>query len=219
MIKKYIKISGVCFFILTSSLTYSEDKIRFSMVAGNENQCSLFLLQLNSIWGGPRPSSKLKEIRATWKDGGIKLPNNITRNPMYYDFNNDGKTDAVFKYDGGGSYLKGTILSVLYNTEKYPDDTSSISISDLTIFPCQFDKKVPEPSSCPPASQKADSAGINVLLSGHEVFFRGRYTDMTPLKYKQESYLLLRSLSDGVSAAVIKPKGVTNFETTCIFGR
>lgn len=140
-----------------------------------------------------------------------------------FDFDNDGIVDKIFSYYGAGSYILGTILYVSYGDKNETiNKKDKLTIKDIKIFPCQFDKSVKKSSSCPTISQDADEAGISVSFgSGENIFFRGRYTSMIPFKYKNKTYLILRSSSWDTknSAAVIYPYSKTNFKPVCLFKR
>ena len=195
----------------------------YTMLKSTGNACPATLGYLNNFLNGPfsEELGGVTLIRGNNDDGvELELPNGESFSSVEVDFDNDGFLDQVFRYDGGGHYIMGTILYVAYGSEKNDfSDAEKLAISDVKIFPCQFDKGILESSSCPTVSQENDEAGINVSIGKKEVFFRGRYTDIMMVKYKEKTYLILRSFSDDTKmyAAVIEPRGGVKYKSTCIF--
>jgi hypothetical protein len=196
-------------------------EFHYTMLKSTGNACPAILAHLNNLLNGPFSEELngvklMRETNADW----VRLPSGFSRQPIEGDFDNDGTIDQVFQYDDGGRYICGTILYVVLGSEKkHFSSTENLSVSDVKIFPCQFDKRVLKSSSCPTISQEGDEAGINVSIGKKEVFFHGRYTDITLVRYKEKTYLVLRGVSGDtkIYGAVIEPRGGTKYSSTCLF--
>lgn len=170
------------------------------------------------------PAATLERLDQLEPVPTFALPPPLNQNrARIYDFNNDGRADRVFRYDGAGSYLFGTLLYVVYGEAVPGIDGGVARLSDVHIFPCRFDPAVHASSACAPVSQEADGAGVRVQPPGaaSPVFFNGRYTDITPVRYRGRTYLILRGVSGPAArqAAVIEPSGSSGYASTCLFRR
>lgn len=209
--------------IITLTDTNAVAEPYYTMLKSTSNVCPAILRYYNNFFNGPFPEELggVKWIRDFNSEGvELELPNGTSFQPVQIDFDNDGFVDQVFSYDGGGSYILGTILYVAYGSKKNDfSNTEKVTISDVKIFPCQFDTSVSKSSNCPTVSQDSDEAGINVSIGNQEVFFRGRYTDIMLVRYKAKTYLILRSISEDTKmyAAVLEPRGDTKYSSTCLF--
>ena len=198
-------------------------EFHYKILKSTGNACPAILAYLNNFLNGPF-SEKLggvELIRQTNTEGGmLELPSGESLQSIEVDFDNDGFVDQVFRYDGGGSYISGTILYVAFGSGKNNfTNTEKLSIPEVKIFPCQFDKSVSKSSSCPTVSQESDEAGIKVSIGKKDVFFRGRYTDIMLVRYKEKTYLILRSTSEDskMFGAVIEPSGGIKYSSTCLY--
>lgn len=153
----------------------------------------------------------------------FQLPSGLGATPLVdFDFDNDGITDRVFSREEAGSYIFGTILFVAFgrNDERVVLKKDALTVADVKIFPCQFDQKIISSSSCPMISQGADEAGITISIgSTPPILFRGRYTMIEPIRYKNRTYLLLRGTSSTTKAygGVIEPTGSTSYRPVCLY--
>jgi hypothetical protein len=148
-----------------------------------------------------------------------KLPGGLIGTPMTFDFNNDGNGDLIFLYEGSGKFIKGSILYVILNAEKKNlDPQRTIQLSDIRVYPCQFNKAKRSAEECPPLSRDNDESNIHVNI-GEGMIFRGRYTALTPVFFKGETYFLLRGQSYGTDdyAAAIKVDKENKFSSVCLF--
>lgn len=222
-IKKLIILLSLSITLLLSYTSTVAAELRYHMLKSTGNACPTMINYLNNYLNGSS-SEELEDVKLLQASdtAWVKLPSGISRQPIEVDFDNDGNIDHVFQYDEGGSYICGTILYVVFDVKKKQlRNAKNLSISDVNIFPCQFDKRVSGASSCPTMSQGSDEAGIKVSINNKEVFFRGRYTDITPVRYKDKTYLILRSVSDDTKmyGAVIEPSGGTGYISRCLFKR
>lgn len=156
-------------------------------------------------------------------EGSVILRSGLSAYPLEdFDFDNDGVVDRVFARHEAGSYIFGTILFVAFGRKGETDaeKKEALTVADVKIFPCQFDKRIAGSGSCPMVSQDGDEAGITVAIgSTPSVLFRGRYTDIHPIQFKKRTYLILRSrsLSTKNYAGVIEPTGDTSYRPVCLF--
>lgn len=222
---EYSRIVKIVFLLLSlsSSSLFAEAIQGYRLIAGDDIACKGFKNYLNNFMGYSsvidKSVSQFEGIPL--KPEVVKLPNGIRMSPHKLDFNNDGKDEVYFRYDGGGSYLLGTILYVINQPEKLNSEFSNILKGDLHVFPCQYDNHHFSTGDCPTFSQKADEAGVLVSIGKESVFFRGRYTDIQILRKSQNNYLLLRSMSQDTIdyAAVVKPFGIKSYKSICILKR
>ena len=213
-------------FDILSNFDFSDKPMVYKTIKSTHEVCDIALDEVNSriLEKTPAINNLLREHS---DKGEFITPNGkpykTFTSPSLFDFDNDGMLDRVFSYSNAGSYITGDIFYVEYGDQNKTISTKDkLTIENIKIFPCQFDNSIIKSSSCPTISQGADGAGIDVSFeSGESLFFRGRYTSMTPFKYKNKTYLILRSNSQSTenSAAVIYPYSKTNFKSVCLFKR
>ena len=195
----------------------------YKLIAGDENQCDCFKDYYNNLCQYyPAIVKSVAEIEGVHLKGeAVKFPDGTMRTPYLLDYNNDGIEEVYFRYDESTHYMMGAALFVVYNHEKLRTDLSNLSISDLHVFPCQYDESDYQSIDCPPFSQNADSAGITVSIDNENVDFWARYTDIRILRKDKVNYLLLHGISHETIdyTAVVKPVGVDSYESVCIFKR
>ncbi len=205
-------------FLALSSLSAMAAKPQYSIIAGKDEACKLTQGFLNSERSKvPAGFSLLAQPQTP---ANAKLPAEAQGEQLTnFDFDNDGVPDQVFSYDGASTYLMGTIFYVQHGkagSALKPNPT----VADLTIFPCQFDTSVKKSASCPPLAQDADEAGISFDISEDKsVFFRGRYIEMTPIRYQNKTFLVLVSTSGDTRkyAALIEPTPGKRYRSACLF--
>jgi len=207
-----------------SNFHYTNKPMIFQTLVERNDVCKIALKKINNDF-----LNKSIKYNDSFKKGKGKFvaPNGEPwkefSNPDLFDFDNDGITDRIFYYSSDSHYLYGDIFYVAYGNKNATIEKSELSISDIYIFPCRFDPSVTLSSSCPTISQDADGAGINVTFGedNESVFFRGRYTVMTPMIYNNKTYIILRSHSQDTElfSAVIYPFNKTKFECMCLFKR
>lgn len=203
---------------LLSSLPAQAAKRQYSIVAGSGEVCTLAQGFLNSEKTKVPPQFALLAQPQTGAKG--KLPDPAQGEQLQnFDLDNDGVPDQVFAHEGGGSYLLGTLFYVQHGKAGAALKTNP-TVADLSVYPCQFDPSVKKSSSCPALSQDADEAGISFDISEDKsVFFRGRYTEMTPIRYQNKTWLLLVSASGDTRkyAALIEPAPNKKYRSACLF--
>lgn len=198
---------------------------KYRVVAGNMNICGGIRTYLNEYLNLSAMTVKtVKDISASNSDllgpefiklpVGTTYPQGIESQASKLDFYNNGKEDVVFRFDGGGSYITGTILYIMGPEAYKKYGLSNIKQKYLHVYPCQFDKAVRSSSQCPTFSQNAVSAGIFVTVGKKQMYFRGRYTDITILQERNINYLLLRNAQ--YEAAVIEPVAVHDYKSICL---
>lgn len=135
-----------------------------------------------------------------------------------FDFNNDGKKDYVFEDDGAGGYHLGSWIYVVLGGQNLKlSKSGELSLSQVMAFPCQFDN-ISSITKCPSLSQANDDAGIKVTFpNGSNAWFPGRYTGLTPIRFRGQTFLLVGSVSVHGVEAVIRPFGIANYSSECLF--
>lgn len=201
-----------------SKFVYNDKPMIYQTLVSTDDVCKVALKKINDAFLGKQGEySDLPRVR-----GQLDLEYSNFDDPSSFDFNNDGNTDKVFSTSGSGSYLRGDIFYVAYGDEN-STTKSRLTVTDVYIFPCQFDPSVKTSSSCPTISQDADEAGIKVSFGEDQesVFFRGRYTRMWPIEYNNKTYIILHSSSQNTElySAVIYPFEKTKFNSVCLFKR
>lgn len=209
-----------------SRFTFNDEPMTYKTLVSKDDVCQVALKKINDSFLGNY--NDFKDLFSGKAGKGTFItpngePYKELKNPDLFDFNNDGVTDQVFRYSGGGSYLLGDIFYVAYGDKDNSRQNNIFSISDIYIFPCQFDPSVTASNSCPTISQDADEAGIKVSFreNNESAFFRGRYTSMTPIGYNNKTYIVLESNSQDTElySAVIYPFEKTKFRCECLFKR
>lgn len=204
--------------LLVCSLPAHAAKRQYSIVAGNDDVCKLAQGFLNSE--KTKLPAEFKLLAQPQTPANAKLPDPAQGEQLQnFDLDNDGAPDQVFAHEGGGSYLLGTLFYVQHGKPGAafkPNPT----VADLSIYPCQFDPSVKKSASCPAISQDADEAGISFDISEDKsIQFRGRYTEMTPIRYQNKTWLLLVSASGDTRkyAALIEPAPNKKYRSACLF--
>jgi len=211
--------------MLMSDLSLREAPMVFQVLENTADVCSVALEYVNDRF--LRKTTDLQNLNLLRDGSGtLSLPRRTIDDfvkPSIFDFDNDGKNDRVFSYTGGSSYINGNIFYVDFEfSSNLATSKKSLSVSDVIIFPCQFDPRISSPSSCPTISQEADSTGIDVSFPNSEsVVFRGRYTYMVPFRHNDKTYIILKSASKNTQyySAVIFPYERTRLQPVCLFKR
>jgi hypothetical protein len=166
------------------------------------------------------------DLRSEFHTRDVSLPDELriaTEND--FDFFNDGKIDRVFLADFGGHYLMGSLLLVQPGVSS---DRIQVANDDPMkdpgswLIPCQLEPEAKTISECPPFSQANDEAGLTVVNAKgtKTIRFRGRYSELTPLRVDGVTYLVIRAVSqrDGELnySAVIKPQPSRKFSVLCM---
>jgi hypothetical protein len=166
------------------------------------------------------------DLRSEFHTPDVPLPEQLrqfTEND--FDFFNDGKIDRVFIADFGGHYLLGSLLLVQPGESadrvKVGND-DPLKDPGSWFIPCQLEPGAKAVSECPPFSQANDEAGLTVVNRNgtKTVRFRGRFTDLTPLRVDGTTYLVLRAVSEGAGelnySALIQPQRGRKFRVLCM---
>jgi hypothetical protein len=131
----------------------------------------------------------------------------------------------VFLADFGDHYIMGSLLLVqpgLSSDRIRVANDHPIKDPGSWLIPCQFDPEAKTIRECPPFSQANDEAGLTfVNAKGTKTIrFRGRYTELTPLRFDGVTYLVFRAVSEGAGelnySAVIKPQPSRKFSVLCM---
>lgn len=204
--------------LFVCSLPAHAAKLHYNIVAGSDDVCKLAQGFLNSE--KTKPPAGFKLLAQAQTPANAKLPDPAQGDQLQnFDLDNDGVPDQVFAHEGGGSYLLGTLLYVQHG-KPGAALKSKPTITDLSIYPCQFDPSVKKSASCPAISQEADEAGISFDISEDKsIQFRGRYTEMTAIRYQDKTWLLLVSASGDTRkyAALIEPAPNKKYRSACLF--
>lgn len=204
--------------LLFSCLPSMAARPQYSIAAGKDDVCKLAQDYLNSNRSSlPAAMTLLAQPQTP---ASSKLPGDAQGEQLVnFDFDNDGVPDQVFSHDGASNYLMGTVLYVQHGKAGTALKSAPL-VADLAIYPCQFDASVKKSASCPPLAQDADEAGITFdVPGGKSVFFRGRYTEMTPVRYLDKTWLVLVSASADTRkyAALIQPEAGKRYRPACLF--
>ena len=100
-----------------------------------------------------------------------------------------------------------------------PSLDSASNLTDGWFLPCQLDTKSIPIQECPPFSQAHDEAGFAIPNPGRDdVYFRARYSHLTPFTFKGATYLSVTSESEDTRefVAVLKPRPHRSFERSCL---
>lgn len=193
----------------------------FRPVAGVGAACTLAMAYLN----GPRaaPPDGVTLLRTPTQDPAPGLPEGADAKRLQdFDFDNDGALDLVLWEETSSRYAMGDVFYV--RRGPLPASRSpTLEHGGFAVFPCQFDPSTQRSDECPAFSQKRDEAGVAVQVGKDKprVFFRARYTSMTPVRMLGRTHLLLETSSHDTRmwAAVIEPTGGTGFRSVCLFRR
>lgn len=163
--------------------------------------------------------------RPKWTMTGADLPEELKGSgESQLDFDNDGNIDRLLSREYQGTYMQGSVLLVQPGRSSKELKVGSDPLDKSSMFlPCQMDSRQPQITQCPPFSQEHDEAGYEIggARGGESVFFRGRYTDLTPFTFERTTYLGLRGLSENSSdyVAIVKPLPGRKFQPMCLFRR
>src|SRR5712691_10373224 len=94
-------------------------------------------------------------------------------------------------------------------------------LDDPWLLPCQLDAKPIPLEKCPPFSQDFDEAGFSMSAgTSKKIFFRGRYTNLTPFRFSDTTYVAAESTSEDTRGyvGVIKPITGKKFQPVCLLG-
>lgn len=218
LVPRLMTLASLLASLLICSLPAHAAKQQYSIVAGSDEVCKLAQGFLNS------EKTKLPAgftlLAQPQTPANAKLPDPAQGDQLQnFDLDNDGIADQVFAHEGGGSYLLGTLFYVQHGKPGVALKANP-TVADLSIYPCQFDPKVKKSASCPAISQEADEAGISFDISEDKsIQFRGRYTEMTPIRYQNKTWLVLVSASGDTRkyAALIEPAPNKRYRSACLF--
>lgn len=197
----------------------------YEFLDGDAERCPLFLERLNAP---PMFRAELiPNIALVEEEKDVEtLPmpewyvTRLSQSLMWLDFNNDGETDLVGRYSGGGSYVRGTILFVVYGAESKTSKVFPDNAEAVYSFPCQFDKSSPKSTQCPLVKPGGSGGGVQISMK-EDAYFNGRYTEIDILRRQGKTYLELRSNTDDNKsyAAIIEPHEQNKFHSVCLFKR
>ena len=193
----------------------------YELVAESAPLCRPAVQFLNGAAQGQPNFQNLSEA-VQWRKP--HLPSPLDGVPLVdFDFDNDGQADQVFISGRWSRYIAGTLIYVRHAQSSQATANSPAPMEELKIYPCQFDPRSKGPAHCPPRSQDGDEMGIDTHFpsKGVKIFFRGRYTEISPVRYHERTYLLLKSQSADTEryAALIEPLKNDGFRSVCLFRR
>lgn len=168
---------------------------------------------------------KVTLARPVWEDSSLELPPALQGSRVsVFDFDNDGRQDRVFSRLFESNYMDGSVLLIQFGSSARALSIDDNLMGQASLYlPCQMDKKSRAIEDCPSFSQNADEAGYEIPgPPGEEsVFFRGRYTSISPFTFQHATYLGLSSRSEGTTnyVAVVKPLPARKFQPMCLFRR
>ncbi|HEY4368695.1 MAG TPA: hypothetical protein VGN07_15780 [Steroidobacteraceae bacterium] len=130
-----------------------------------------------------------------------------------FDFDNDGVANQVFSKQYENNYMHGSTLLI------DPLMDAESTFTGGWFLPCQLDARSIPVTQCPPFVQAHDDAGFTVPNPGRgEIYFPARYSHLTPLRFKNMTYLVVTSESEDPRefVAVLKPHLDRTFDRTCL---
>lgn len=168
-------------------------------------------------------SQKVTLARPAWEDTDVELPTALRGGRVsVFDFDNDGKLDRIFSRLYESNYMHGSVLLVQPGDSAKTLSVGASLLDQTSLYlPCQMDKKSRAIADCPGFSQNADEAGYEIPGSSRaeSVYFRGRYTSISPFIFRNTTYLGLSSYSYDTSnyVAIVKPLPARKFQPICLF--
>lgn len=198
------------------------------LLMGSREVCKAALEELRAdfhTFGHYPILGSIKLHRPGWSTPTVELPEELAGSrESVFDFDNDGKLDRVISRDFETNYMDGSVLLVergLSSTRLIvrgsPMDNSS------WFIPCQMSAVRYGIRDCPTFSQKGDDAGFGMKTGGNRyaIYFRARYSSVSPFTFKGESFIGVSSQSEDTSdfVAVLKPMPNKTFQRVCLFKR
>jgi len=196
------------------------------LLTGSHKVCKAALEELKADFFtfSHYPNQETRKLRRpSWGSPSVELPKELAgSSESVFDFDNDGKLDRVFSRDFESNYMDGSVLLV------QPGNSSSkLSVLDAPMdkgswfIPCQMSQDQYEIRDCPTFSQKGDDAGFSMKgrTGGNSIFFRARYSIVSPFTFKRESFIGVSSKSEDTKdfVAVLKPLPNRTFQPMCLF--
>jgi hypothetical protein len=169
-------------------------------------------------------AASLGDSKLTWSESTADLPGEMSgATQAEFDFNNDGEVDRVFRRDFEDHYMMGSALLVQPGRSADSVDVASRDPGDdprAVFFPCQWDAKPIALQSCPPFTQDNDEAGFAMARRGSQkpVFFRARYVDVNPFRFRNHTFVAVTSNSADSAdfTAIVEPLADKRFAPKCL---
>jgi hypothetical protein len=160
-----------------------------------------------------------------WHEASVNLPKELEGSREgIFDFDNDGKLDRVLERSFEANYMDGSVLLIQPGRSSSSLIVANPLIDKTSVFlPCQMDTARHDIRDCPPFSQKNDESGFSMKgRTGKDlVYFRTRYSTVTPFSFQGITYIGVRSTSEETEnyVAVLKPLPNGKFQQQCPFRR
>jgi hypothetical protein len=185
-------------------------EIRF----GTDPVCEVVRQEVARDWPvlrGTARSTQLSSIEWRDSEAAESLPSELGgAQESQFDFDNDGTCDRVFARSFEDHYMQGSVLLV----QRGP------KLDDPWFLPCQLNAKPIRFEECPPFTQQHDEAGFSMqgATAKEKVFFRGRYSDLTPFRFSGTTFVAVESHAENARSyvGVIKPMPGKQFQQTCV---
>jgi hypothetical protein len=170
-------------------------------------------------------AARLDEGNITWSETDADLPEDLAPGASQadFDFDNDGTIDRVFRTQYEVHYMMGSTLLVQSGRSSQTIEVAGgkpVEDAAATFLPCQWDKNSIAIGKCPPFTQDNDEAGFAIARRGAQkpVFFRARYTDLTPFRFEDQTYVAVTSHSYDSRAftAVVRPQANKRYVPKCL---
>jgi hypothetical protein len=197
------------------------------LLKGSDNVCQAVRNELKAdfhTFSAYPNMDVIKLPRPNWTSISTEVIKGLGTFGSIFDFNNDGNLDRVFQQFSQTNYMDGSILLVQYGSSASILEVSDIIMDKNSHFlPCQMDSVPHKIMDCPQFSQNNDEAGF--LMKGRtakeSVYFRGRYTTLTPFSFQGTSFIGVNTVSGDTKnyAAVLKPLPNRKFQQMCLFQR
>ena len=192
------------------------------VLRGGHPVCREAVHQLESELRGRAALESGALDRFVWGEGGADLPAELVGGTeSVFDFNNDGALDRAIRREFEHTYMHGSVLLVQPGRARDEFRASGPLLGGKSILAaCQMGSTPYAISSCPPLSQAADESGFLVPSRRGErpVYFRARYSEVSPFRYRGATYVDVRSRSEDSREffAVLKPSPNGHFRPLCL---
>lgn len=195
------------------------------LLTGSHEVCVATLEELRgnfNTFGSYQNQVAVKLRRPDWGVPSVELPKELADSrESVFDFDNDGNIDRVIGLDFQGNYMDGSALLVQRGNSAKMLSVPILPMDKTSWFiPCQMSTSRYGIRDCPIFSQKGDDAGFWMRQKGKEsVYFRARYSTVSPFSFNGESYIGVSSQSEDTKnfVAVVKPTPNKGFQPMCLF--
>ncbi|WP_187803950.1 hypothetical protein [Aquipseudomonas alcaligenes] len=195
------------------------------LLTGSHEVCKATLEELRGdfySFGSYPNQAAIKLRRPDWGSPSAELPTELAgSSESVFDFDNDGKLDRVLHRNFESNYMDGSVLLVERGSSATKLSVPASPMDEASwLIPCQMSATRYGIRDCPIFSQKGDDAGFWMQQGGKEsVYFRARYSTVSPFNFNGESYIGVNSQSEDTKnfVAVVKPMPNKTFQPMCLF--